>query len=151
MRKSVRKMSIFTINFENVLQILTSKYLFMSIYVAKRPPELYKICNINFYKRKWPPLPFINFIKKTDVLLQESVHNGLTANLGVSKRCQISNNNRTEWHQKPKASFLPHVLQENHLPEGWKNQHDEKTNKQTRVFKLLKSIIFICWYDAHVA
>ena len=35
----------------------------MLCYDVKRPPELYKICNINFYKRKWPPTLFINFIK----------------------------------------------------------------------------------------
>ena len=32
--------------------ILISKGVFKPIFVAKRPPELYKICNINFYKRK---------------------------------------------------------------------------------------------------
>ena len=42
-------MSVTTKKFLNLWgTILIWKGLFMSIFVAKRPPELYKICNINF-------------------------------------------------------------------------------------------------------
>ena len=51
--KYVRNMSKFTLKcwpfYSGFVTILTSKGIFMSIYVAKRPPELYKICN-----QVWP-------------------------------------------------------------------------------------------------
>ena len=51
-------------NVENFVTILISKGVFKPIFVAIMPPELYKICNIIFYKWKWPHPPFIRLIKK---------------------------------------------------------------------------------------
>ena len=43
-----------------------SEDLFFANFMLPKPSRIYKIHNINFYKREWPPPPFISFIKKQE-------------------------------------------------------------------------------------
>ena len=43
-----------------------SEDLFYANFMLPKPSRIYKIHNINFYKREWPPPPFISFIKKQE-------------------------------------------------------------------------------------
>jgi len=46
--------------------LYASEDLFYANFMLPKPSRIYKIHNINFYKREWPPPPFISFIKKQE-------------------------------------------------------------------------------------